>query len=565
VLRDHFGPTAHSYAQLLLLPVKPRSLIPTSNSAGSRSADIDQLRDGESAHAYMGPLLLVNYYCIDEADFIIPSARFAQCLSVDWFCFSTSLPPAETAFRMFFPDEEKWYFGNVKKCRAPELFGTASSVTFAQAIQCHFDPWECLSVMWQHEAQFSHDSVITSEAAKSKLRIVLSSERVTRSRGDSRSAGVSHLEGTSDRNQVLPSETSSAPLEEPQSMLQLSPWEIQLESRDEQLLNDRQSPSLDLPFDAFLAATDREIADPSSAHFVAPVDQSTFVDYAYVVACPMDLQTIRTRLCGRYYRQTMALMHDVRTLALNAIAYNLPDAPIVTQAAMLVQRLLRAVAEIWSAHAFPAPVPPVQESEVASTPSSNTCSFIPADLLGNSYERSSVIVWNVPASVDPTVRERNSDAIDLAFVRPKDDALWRLPVIAPPRLLRCLRDGEASLRAVPVTVAELGLQSLFLDRDRIVVRIPRGILPGQTAQGDVDFESSFSVLLSDPVDPCIDPDIARPYLVQDASTVIMAEDGLPEVLVMRVPRHVLPAIITPPADEGERMHDAKRIRSNGDT
>lgn len=81
------------------------------------------------------------------------------------------------------------------------------------------------------------------------------------------------------------------------------------------------------------------IAEP----FAVPVDLNSYPMYARVVAYPMDLTTIRTRLENRFYRRVEAIKFDVRFIETNAKKFNEPQSKIVQKATLLVELLLRFI------------------------------------------------------------------------------------------------------------------------------------------------------------------------------------------------------------------------------
>ncbi|XP_064473415.1 bromodomain and WD repeat-containing protein 3-like [Ornithodoros turicata] len=77
------------------------------------------------------------------------------------------------------------------------------------------------------------------------------------------------------------------------------------------------------------------IAEP----FSVPVDLNAYPMYARVVAYPMDLTTIRTRLENRFYRRAEAVKFDIRFIEVNAKKFNEPQSKIVQKAVLLVRLL----------------------------------------------------------------------------------------------------------------------------------------------------------------------------------------------------------------------------------
>ncbi|KAK8764000.1 hypothetical protein V5799_033391 [Amblyomma americanum] len=81
------------------------------------------------------------------------------------------------------------------------------------------------------------------------------------------------------------------------------------------------------------------IAEP----FAAPVDLNAYPMYARIVAYPIDLTTIRTRLENRFYRRLDAVRFDVRFLEINAKKFNEPNSKIVQKAELLTKLLLQFI------------------------------------------------------------------------------------------------------------------------------------------------------------------------------------------------------------------------------
>ncbi|GMT28915.1 hypothetical protein PFISCL1PPCAC_20212, partial [Pristionchus fissidentatus] len=75
--------------------------------------------------------------------------------------------------------------------------------------------------------------------------------------------------------------------------------------------------------------------------FSSAVPLDEYPDYPSKVPYPMNLQTICDRIDNQYYRRLSSLLQDIRIIALSAEAYNLKDAPIVKNAKVLVEALVR--------------------------------------------------------------------------------------------------------------------------------------------------------------------------------------------------------------------------------
>ena len=75
---------------------------------------------------------------------------------------------------------------------------------------------------------------------------------------------------------------------------------------------------------------------------VTPVDLSCWPDYAYDIAYPMDLSTIKDRLDNSFYRRYRAILTDVERIATNAEKLNLLDSQVVKHA-RVVTKLLQEI------------------------------------------------------------------------------------------------------------------------------------------------------------------------------------------------------------------------------
>ncbi|XP_071819247.1 uncharacterized protein [Apostichopus japonicus] len=80
--------------------------------------------------------------------------------------------------------------------------------------------------------------------------------------------------------------------------------------------------------------------------FNAPVDLSTYPDYAMIVPYPTDLTTIRNRLRCRFYRRRSALRWEVKTIELNANAYYKPNSQFSKKAKQITNILLEVISDL---------------------------------------------------------------------------------------------------------------------------------------------------------------------------------------------------------------------------
>ncbi|KAB7498071.1 Bromodomain and WD repeat-containing protein 3, partial [Armadillidium nasatum] len=77
--------------------------------------------------------------------------------------------------------------------------------------------------------------------------------------------------------------------------------------------------------------------------FLAPVDLNVYPNYAMVVAYPMDLSTIKSRLESHFYRRPNAVQFDVRYIATNAEKFNKKGSVIVRNARIITELALRLI------------------------------------------------------------------------------------------------------------------------------------------------------------------------------------------------------------------------------
>ncbi|XP_018496053.1 bromodomain and WD repeat-containing protein 3 [Galendromus occidentalis] len=86
------------------------------------------------------------------------------------------------------------------------------------------------------------------------------------------------------------------------------------------------------------------IAEP----FLVPVDLNSYPAYATVVAYPMDLTTIRSRLDNNFYRRKEGIKFDVSYIGYNAEKFNESSSAIVKQARLLTRVLLQFINDVNS-------------------------------------------------------------------------------------------------------------------------------------------------------------------------------------------------------------------------
>ena len=86
------------------------------------------------------------------------------------------------------------------------------------------------------------------------------------------------------------------------------------------------------------------IAEP----FLVPVDLNSYPAYATVVAYPMDLTTIRSRLENNFYRRKEGIKFDVSYIEYNANKFNESTSVIVNQATLLTRVLLQFINDVTS-------------------------------------------------------------------------------------------------------------------------------------------------------------------------------------------------------------------------
>ncbi|XP_022655767.1 PH-interacting protein-like isoform X2 [Varroa destructor] len=81
------------------------------------------------------------------------------------------------------------------------------------------------------------------------------------------------------------------------------------------------------------------IAEP----FLVPVDLNVYPDYAMIIAYPIDLTTIRSRLENNFYRRKEGIKFDITYVEYNANKFNEPNSAIVKQASLITRVLLAYV------------------------------------------------------------------------------------------------------------------------------------------------------------------------------------------------------------------------------
>ncbi|PIK36390.1 putative bromodomain and WD repeat-containing protein 3, partial [Apostichopus japonicus] len=98
--------------------------------------------------------------------------------------------------------------------------------------------------------------------------------------------------------------------------------------------------------DRILKCLDQVMSLRIAEMFNAPVDLSTYPDYAMTVPYPTDLTTIRNRLMLRFYRRRSALQWEVRRIEWNTNAYNDPNSQIVKTAKLVTNILLEVIRDL---------------------------------------------------------------------------------------------------------------------------------------------------------------------------------------------------------------------------
>lgn len=93
------------------------------------------------------------------------------------------------------------------------------------------------------------------------------------------------------------------------------------------------------------AGLERIMMLPFTSPFLAPVDLDLYPSYAYMIAYPIDLATIKLRFENHFYRRITSAQFDVRFLARNAEIYNVPRCEIVEHARVLTELCLWVMRE----------------------------------------------------------------------------------------------------------------------------------------------------------------------------------------------------------------------------
>lgn len=92
-----------------------------------------------------------------------------------------------------------------------------------------------------------------------------------------------------------------------------------------------------------MAGMDRVMGLSIAEPFLVPVDLNVYPDYAMIIAYPIDLTTIRSRLENNFYRRKEGIKFDISYIEYNADKFNEPNSAIVKQASLLTQVLLTFV------------------------------------------------------------------------------------------------------------------------------------------------------------------------------------------------------------------------------
>lgn len=85
------------------------------------------------------------------------------------------------------------------------------------------------------------------------------------------------------------------------------------------------------------------MGDPEFGAFTSAVDPTIFSDYYCFVPAPMYLRLLQARVTSGYYRQAVALVHDIRLMHSNCCLYNMEDSPICHMSLRLVTALEFAI------------------------------------------------------------------------------------------------------------------------------------------------------------------------------------------------------------------------------
>jgi len=101
----------------------------------------------------------------------------------------------------------------------------------------------------------------------------------------------------------------------------------------------------DVECQKFLERIEQVMALSVAEPFSAPVDLNHYPSYALLIAYPIDLTTIKTRLENRFYRSIQALQFDVRYVASNAEKFNQRKSQIVKQANIVTELCLKITTE----------------------------------------------------------------------------------------------------------------------------------------------------------------------------------------------------------------------------
>lgn len=87
--------------------------------------------------------------------------------------------------------------------------------------------------------------------------------------------------------------------------------------------------------------------------FLVPVDLNQHPVYGMMIAYPMDLSTIKTRLENNFYRRVDAIKFDAQFIQLNAQNFNETGSEIVKRAKLITTLIVRYIDEELSFDPMP--------------------------------------------------------------------------------------------------------------------------------------------------------------------------------------------------------------------
>ncbi|KAK2154938.1 hypothetical protein LSH36_253g03021 [Paralvinella palmiformis] len=132
--------------------------------------------------------------------------------------------------------------------------------------------------------------------------------------------------------------------------------------------SDWPSAGLDIECDRISQDLDKVMELSIAEHFLAPVDLNAFPIYGMIIAYPIDLSLIKSRLEKRFYRRVNSIQFDVRHIESNAVAFNEPKSRIVKLAKQVTELCLRVISDTDCFDPMPIYNDIIKDADFAITP-----------------------------------------------------------------------------------------------------------------------------------------------------------------------------------------------------